>query len=69
MIASPTIESFSPSSDCVFVGISGDNLKIKWTSNKDLEIWYPPETTVIRRSPTWNNVSITYDEDPDLQKY
>jgi hypothetical protein len=54
---------------CSFVGITGDNLKMKWPTSRRLEITYPPGTKVIKADPKWNDVTITYAEDPKLQKY
>ena len=54
---------------CSFVGITGDNLKMKWPTRRHLEITYPRGTTVIKADTKWNDVTITYAEDPRLQKY
>ena len=55
--------------NCSFVGISGDNLKMKWSTATHLNVSYPPGTKVMRADPKWNHVTITYAEDPTLQKY
>ena len=54
---------------CSFIGISGDNLRMKWPTAKHLYISYPPGTKVTKADPKWNDVTITYAEDPKLQKY
>jgi len=54
---------------CSFIGITGDNLKMKWPTATHLEITYPPGTKVIKADPKWKYVTITYAEDPKLQKY
>jgi hypothetical protein len=56
-------------SGCSFVGISGDNLKIKWTGPRSLAITYPPGTRVSKADAKAKDVTITYAEDPTLQKY
>jgi hypothetical protein len=55
--------------NCSFVGITGDNLKMKWPTRRHLEITYPPSTKVVKAETKWNDVTITYAEDPRLQKY
>jgi len=42
---------------------------MKWPTARHLEITYPPGTKVIKAEPKWNDVTITYGEDPKLQKY
>jgi hypothetical protein len=55
--------------NCSFVGISGDNLRMKWSTATHLNVSYPPGTKVTKADPKWNHVTITYAEDPKLQKY
>jgi hypothetical protein len=57
------------SSGCVFVGVSGDDLKMKWIGRKQLAITYPPGTKVSKAETKANDVTITYTEDLSLQKY
>jgi len=54
---------------CSFIGITGDNLRMKWSTARQLHISYPPGTKVTKADPKWNDVAITYAEDPKLQKY
>jgi hypothetical protein len=55
--------------ECSFVGITGDNLNRRWDTSRHLHIAYPPGTKVIKADAKWNDVTITYAEDPKLQKY
>jgi hypothetical protein len=55
--------------NCTFVGVSGDNLRLKWPTSRHLEVSYPPGTKVFKADAKWNDVTITYAEDPKLQKY
>jgi len=55
--------------DCIFVGITGDNLRMRWSTAKHLYVSYPPGTKVTKADPKWNDVTITYAEDSKLQKY
>ena len=61
--------SFKIGDNCSFVGITGDNLKMKWSTAKHLSVTYPPGTKVSRADSRWKDVTITYAEDPKLQKY
>jgi hypothetical protein len=55
--------------DCIFVGVSGDDLRMKWTGSRQLAISYPPNSTVTKADLKSNDVTITYAVDPKLQKY
>jgi hypothetical protein len=61
-------ERFAVSSDNVFEAISADNVKVVWNGNRQLQISYPSLTAVDKTLPKWNSVSITFREDPGLQR-
>jgi hypothetical protein len=52
------------SSDAVFKASSGKKLMIRWRSNTHLEITYSGHDGVFRSRPSWNNISIVYNENP-----
>jgi hypothetical protein len=41
-------EPFKTDSDCVFLGVSADKLNLRWVSDNQLEIAYPPNTNVFK---------------------
>ena len=68
LVLAPSVGDPGPMK-CAFIGITGDNLKMKWPTAKHLEITYPAGTKIIKADTKWNDVTITYAEDPKLQKY
>ena len=51
--------------DCIFVGVSGDDLRMKWIGMRQLAISYPSGTVVTKAVPKlFTDVTITYAEDP-----
>lgn len=61
-------EPFSRELPYVFVGVSADTLKIVWTSETELAITYPTDTTVTKAVTEWKGVRITYREDPYMNR-
>ena len=60
---------WTPGTDCIFVGVSGDDLRMKWIGLRQLAISYPSGPVVTKADPKSYNVTITYAEDPKLPKY
>jgi len=52
----------------VFSAASADRLRIHWNGPTELEIAYPRQDSVLRSTPAWNNVKISYKEDPTLRR-
>ena len=61
-------ERFRVQKDFVFGGGSANVLRILWKSNAQLDVTYPTMTGVRRSESQWNDVSITYHEDPRLRE-
>jgi hypothetical protein len=61
-------QAFSTELPYVFSGISADNLKIVWTSETELAITYPKNTSVTKALPEWNGVKIDYTLDPTMSR-
>jgi hypothetical protein len=61
-------QQFSTELAYVFSGISADNLKIVWTSETELTITYPKNTSVTKALGEWNGIRISYTMDPLMSR-